>query len=118
MRNKIDEVINLNWKKSVIGLIISIILVVFSVFIPTKVYSPNEFSSIRFGYPIHFVQQNQGWMGYEGDYPHYFSIALNFLEHPLERRVLPLEFILSVVIVWLMVFIVWIITAKIFKRIS
>jgi heme/copper-type cytochrome/quinol oxidase subunit 4 len=103
-------------KRSLITFILSVILVIFSVFLPSKVNEPNSLQSIQFGYPVHFVQQNQGWMGYEGSYPHYFTMSWDGLDYSLERKVFFLEFVISILITWIVLYIITVAPKWIYEK--
>lgn len=76
---------------------ISMILILVSTFMPSRINHPNELSRVGFGYPLHFLFQDQSTLDpIAVKYSRYF---LSPLEYPVVDFSLA-NLILSVIIMW------------------
>ena len=78
------------------SLILSVILVLSTLFIPSMVSDYSYMKNVKFGYPVHFLVQDQSALT-PPSYPRYQTLN-SPLEHPL--NFLFHNFVFSVVIVW------------------
>lgn len=104
----------LNKAPIVITLFISIILVNASIFLPSKISTPEQLPRVGFGYPFHFIFQDYSTLDPVAavNYPLRLS---NPLEHPLSNASIS-NYLLSGVIIWAIVFLLYTILNKIFIK--
>ncbi|CAN7578388.1 hypothetical protein [Paenibacillus sp. LjRoot56] len=102
--------------------ITSIVMVLGSaLFLPTTIDTPKELSNAKFGLPISFIKQDllkSGANGYEGGFPHPFSLQIDFLDHDLELEFIKSDFLLSIAIVWLLFVIAYFVVRKLTRKCS
>lgn len=102
--------------KNLLTLVISVMLVLTSTFMPSKVNDPNELSRVGFGYPLHFWFQDQSTLD---------PIAVNYalyLLSPLEYPVAdfsPANLFLSIFIIWgmfIIIFRLWVVLKRLYLQ--
>ncbi|MGP0689669.1 hypothetical protein ACW5UC_24290 [Priestia aryabhattai] len=91
------------WLNRLFLVFVSVFLVFMSLLLPITIHEREELRVAMFGYPVPFAQQDlmKAGVGYEGDYPHKFTIGTDFLEYDTTIQMHKLPFFLSVLIVYI-----------------
>ncbi|MBD8847305.1 hypothetical protein [Priestia megaterium] len=91
------------WLSHLVLVFLSIFLVFMSLLLPITIDEREELRVAMFGYPVPFAQQNlmKAGVGYEGEYPHKFTIGTDFLEYDVTIYVHKIPFFLSVIITYI-----------------
>lgn len=87
-----------NQLKRLILLFISAILVLESSIIPIKTMNREELSYLKYGFPLHFIYQDQSHLNID-KFPCYIQLS-SPLENPTKFNFL--NFIISVLIIWIL----------------
>lgn len=97
--------------------ILSLVLVFLSIGLGTNANSSFELSNLGFGLPIPFLFSDQSQMhaGYEGGYPHRFGLGLDFLDRDFTINFVYTNLLLSVLIVWSLLILLWYYGSKGFR---
>lgn len=104
---------------SIIILLLSIVIVCLSLLLGSNVESYSEFRHAKFGLPIPFLFQDlyiTGAKGYLGQFPHRFPLQLDFLDNNQKLEFILLNFIASVLIVFVVIYLVYILVCTMRER--
>jgi hypothetical protein len=103
-----------------ITLLLSISIVLISGFLgTTNIKSYDQMRNAQFGFPLPFIKQDllkSGIDGYEGHFPHRFGIQLDFLDNDPSIDFSRLNFIVSIIIVYGIILIYYLIGRKLYRK--
>lgn len=106
---QINLIINVKYAFAI--LLLSLIFVLISVFIPVEINNKKDQSNVELGLPLKFLKQDQTRLD------PYFPVKVN-IGSPWESsfRISWTNFFLSIVIVFIVVYLIFIISVNLFKR--